>query len=112
MSVEFNFKKHESIKMLIPKTAISDGKINVIKRVDPRYLIKGYVVETLNGYIDNVFVSSPHPNCDPNTNKFCIPNILRKRKFDKQTAKIIEMILITYNLDNCYFKPKGYEIEF
>ena len=112
MSVKFHFKKHESIKLLIPKTVISDGKINVIKHIDSKYLIRGYIVETLNDYIDNVFISSPHPNCDPNTSKFCIPNILRKRKFDKQTEKIIEAILITLNLDNCYFRPKGYEIDF
>lgn len=92
-------------KMLIPEKMIYNGKVHQITGLESKYIIRQYVVKTIDKKIDTVYLNSVHPNCDQNTKQFCIPNILRNHKFNRESQLILENILITFNLDDCYFKP-------
>ena len=92
-------------KILVPERVIHNGKVYKLTNLGSKYIIKKYTVKTVNKKIDMVYLNSIHPNCDPNTNEFCIPNILRQHKFTKKTQRMLEQILTTFNLDDCYFKP-------
>jgi len=98
--------KEETInKILVPERMIYNGKVHKLTGLESKYIIKKYVVKTVNKKIDVVYLNSVHPNCDQNTKQFCMPNILRQHKFNKKTQLVIENILTTFNLDDCYFKP-------
>lgn len=94
-------------KILVPERLVHNKRVCKITGLESKYIIKKYTVKIVNGKIDSVYLDSVHPNCDPNTKQFCIPNILRQQKFNKKTQPILENIIITFNLDDCYFKPWG-----
>ena len=100
-------KKETINKILVPEKMIYNRKVYKITGLESKYIIKKYTVKTVNGKIDSVYLDSLHPNCDPDTKQFCIPNILRQQKFNKKIQPILENIIITFNLDDCYFKPWG-----
>ena len=97
--------------IFVPQRMIYNNKLYNIKRVAERYIIKGYRVDLIDGKIFNIIIDGVHPNADPNTNDFCIPDSLYDKEFDKEAQYIIENMLRTFNIDACYFTPWG-EIEF
>lgn len=92
-------------KIIVPERMIFNTKVHKITGIAPQYIIKEYIVKTVDKKIDTVCLKSSHPNCDPNTKQFCIPHMLRQYKFNKESQKMLEFILGTFNLDDCYFKP-------
>lgn len=87
-----NVKKVEVRKPIGPKKIVHDGDIYRIINYPEKYFIKGYHLTIIDGKIENVFVNGSHPNAEPSTGKFCIPNELRKMDFNTQTKKLLETI--------------------
>jgi len=100
-----NFKKVEVRKPIAPQKIIHNGNVYRILKYPDKYFIRGYKLTLHDGKIDNVHINGVHPNAQPGTGKFCIPNELRKMEFNHYTKKLLETILSQYNLNNCYFTP-------
>ncbi len=100
-----NIQKVDVRKPIGPKKIVHNGEVFQILSYPKKYFIKGYKITLVNGRIDNVHINGSHPNAQPHTGKFCIPNTLRKMDFNDDTQELLETILSQYNLNNCYFTP-------
>jgi len=104
-------KEVEIRKVIVPKKMIYRNSLSRITDIDPKYVMRKYIVRLIDGKIDSVYLDCVHPNSDPDTNQFCIPYELRNLPLDEQTIEYIEHMIGIFNLDNCYFTPWG-EIEY
>ena len=72
-------------KPIIPDKMFFDGRKFIITEVDQEFIIKEYYL-----YFDDdkrvqkLFLPHKHPNCDPETNLFCLPELLRRYLFLKR----------------------------
>lgn len=89
---------------LIPSRLIYRKEIYSITHIKNEYIIKTYKVFEVDGKVNRIYLESKHPNCDPKTNEFCLPEELKNQKL-KKVKKSIEYFLTTFNLDDCYFVP-------
>lgn len=100
-----DLKKVEVRNSIGPQKIIHNGSVYRIIKYPRKYFIRGYKLTLINGKIDNVHIKAAHPNAQPSTGKFCIPNELRKMPYNHNTQKLLEIILGQFNLNNCYFTP-------
>jgi hypothetical protein len=100
-----NIEKIEIRRPIGPKKIVHNGDVYKIIKYPKKYFIRGYRLTLINGKIDNVHINGEHPNAQPGTGKFCIPNDLRKIDYNDNTRNLLETILSQYNLNNCYFTP-------
>ena len=98
-------KTHNVREVHVPHKLIFKNQIHEIIDIDPKFVIKGFKVKTVNGKIDKVTISCPHPNANPKTGEFCIPHSIRSHDLNKNTVKMIQSMLNCFNLDDCYFTP-------
>lgn len=104
-------ENHKIKNLHVPKKIIYNGTIHEIINLNNKFVIKGYTIKTVDKKIDSIILNNPHPNANPKTGEFCIPNNLRQNCLNKTTLKIIECMLCCFNLDDCYFTPWD-EIEY
>ena len=99
---------------VVPKRIIFKRRLYEITYLDEKYFIFDYAIDTdINGKIFNVFIDAVHPNANPNTGSFCIPNKLRKHKVTNKSISMIESMLQCFDYDDCYFRPiKGVDIDY
>jgi len=98
-------------EVLTPCKLIFGNRIFELTKIDKKFIIKNYIIKTVDEKIDSIFIKNPHPNAKPRTGEFCIPNSLRKLDFNKNTLQMIRLMLCCFNLDDCYFTPWN-EIEY
>lgn len=91
--------------VVVPDKLIYRNEIFKIIDIHPKFIIKGFIVKTVNGNLDIIKVSNPHPNVNPINKNLCIPNRLRTLPLTPNTIIMIETILRCFNLDDCYFTP-------
>jgi hypothetical protein len=91
--------------IFVPNKLIFKNEIHKILDLEKKFVIRGYTIKIVDGKIDMVNIKNPHPNANPKTGEFCIPNGLRKHELDDKTKNIIEIMLCCFNLDDCYFTP-------
>jgi len=91
--------------VFVPNKLIFKNEIHEISDLRKKFVIRGYTIKTVNNKIDMVIIKNPHPNSDPNTGEFCIPQSLRKHEVNEKTKKIIEIMICCFDLDDCYFTP-------
>jgi len=100
-------KKYNIRKKLIPQRILTrEKKIYKIIEVDKPFIINEYdVITDKNDYIKELLLYSKHPNCDPASGRFCLPEEIIGKKFNTFTKRLIEEMLIVYNLRDAYFSP-------
>lgn len=98
-------------RILVPSQMIYKKELYEICDIDNKYIIRKYKVLFDNKKIYEVFIDALHPNSNPSSGEFCIPNDLKQCDFDDISQSILENILITFNIDDCYFTPWG-DIEY
>lgn len=101
--IEINYCKINCF--IRPKKIIFKHQIYEILDLPFKYIIKGYTIKLCDDKIEAIILNTQHPNADPQTNEFCIPNSLRKHKITKKSKAMINSILYCFNLDDCYFTP-------
>lgn len=74
-----------------------------IEEIPQKYIIREYIIKTINNKLDMIILKTPHPNCNPRTNEFCIPCLYRNMEYNQLTKGFINILLSCYNFDNCYF---------
>lgn len=104
-------KNHKIRKVHIPRKLIFKNQIHEITNINRKFVIKGYKIKTVDDKIDMVIINNPHPNANPRTGEFCIPDNLRQHELNESAINMIDCILICFNLDDCYFTPWD-EIEY
>jgi hypothetical protein len=105
MALEESIAKVETI--IIPNRLIYKGEIRKIRSVDKKYIINSYEVYMGGEIILKVKINALHPNCDPDTNEFCISDSLRFKVIDQKVLPTLENMFRTFNFDNCYYQPWG-----
>jgi hypothetical protein len=92
-------------RVITPSKLIYRSEIYKIIDIHPKFIVKGFVVKTVNNRMDIITVSAPHPNVNPTTKHLCIPHRIRDLPLTDNTIIMIETILDCFNLDDCYFTP-------
>ena len=116
-------KTYEVTNKLIPNKLVKGGRVYKIKWVREAYHIPKYqvIVDEHSRIIKVMLLNSFHPNAlekddsikgikpsrtVPEKVEFCIPKYFVGSKFGKDvTYDIIEKMLMTWNLNDCYYKP-------
>jgi hypothetical protein len=93
--------------IVVPTKLIFKSTMYRITSIDKKYIIDGYDLDVVDGKVDEIYIKSPHPNADPDTGLFCIPDSLREFDFDNKVTETINLMLSCFNLDDCYFTPWG-----
>lgn len=104
--------KNNTIRdVYVPNRLIFRHEVYQIIDIVRKFTIREYIIKTVDNKIDMVILNNPHPNANPQTGEFCIPNYLRSYEINKQSLQFIENMLRCFNLDSCYFTPWS-EIEY
>ena len=90
---------------ITPDTMIRSRKAYEIKNLHPLLIIRGFIVFTENQLVKNIMVMGIHPNVEPDTKMFCLPDHKLNKKFTERYFTQFMKILKTYYLDDCYFLP-------
>jgi hypothetical protein len=93
---------------VIPNKLITSSRCNQIKITDDNYIIKEFEIHTNDktNQIEMIkILNGKHPNCDPFTNVFCIPECLKRDVFNDQTLNKIVNMLMIFNFESAYYRP-------
>lgn len=108
------YPKQEGLKLkkniqqtIIPDIFIKNSIYYRITKLPEKYIIKDFTLQIDDDEcIKNIFLEHcHHPNCNPDTHKFCIDPKLRTFKFNRESSYFIFELLRRFNLDACYFSP-------
>lgn len=101
--------KYSAITSLVPNRLIYQNKLYSITDIDHDHYINKYEIFLDDeDRINIVCVDCDHPNADPQTDIFCLPEELKNRHISKKLIKEIEVVMETYNLNHSYFAPWSY----
>jgi hypothetical protein len=103
---------HIFIQKIIPNRVIEGKRAYHITHLDIMYHIDGFEVSLENSKVMNVRLFGFHPNCDPNTDNFCLPDFKKDVKFSSEYLKTIITNIETYYLDSSYFNPLGKHLRY
>jgi len=105
-------KRLDIVKILIPNRVFFQNELHKITYLDNKYIIKKYSVVLKNNFqLEKIQLENIHPNYE-NNQGFCISSNLKIQTWNINIQKIIENMLITFNLDNCYFTPNFIDLKF
>lgn len=101
---------------LVEKTYIYEGQIvpnRVIKNkaayeityLHPQYLLHGFLVITEQDFVKTITLFGYHPNRDPKTNLYCLPEYKKGVKYTETYFDMLLTNIKTYYLDDCFYTP-------
>jgi hypothetical protein len=105
-------KTHIFINQIIPNRVIMNKCAYTITHIDEQYYLDGFEVSTENDKVMNVRVFGFHPNCDPDTDNFCLPDFKKGVFLTSEYLNLILTNIQTYYLDNCFFNPTGKHLRY
>jgi len=105
-------KTHIFIKQIIPNRVIKGKNVYKITYLDKIFYLDGFEISTENDKVMNVRVFGFHPNCDTNTDNFCLPDFKKGVFLSDEYFKLILTNIQTYYLDNCFFNPTGKQLRY
>jgi len=103
---------HIFINKIIPNRVIKDKNVYEITYLNKMFHLDGFEVSTENGMVMNIRIFGFHPNCDPDTDNFCLPDYKKGTSFTTEYVNLIKTNIQTYYLDNCFFNPTGKELRY
>lgn len=93
-------------KRIVPDRLIFKNCVMKITTIYKKFIVNKYRIQfTHDNRVSRIFLDTVHPNCDPRTKVFCIPEELKNGKFDIAIIPFTENLIRTFNLDDCYFQP-------
>lgn len=90
---------------ITPDTMIRSRKAYEITFIHPLLVIGGFIVITENELVKNIMIMGVHPNVDPATKLYCLPEYKKNKKFTEKYFSQFVRTLKIYYLDDCYFQP-------
>jgi len=99
---------HHYFVDIVPKFIIEDGIPKRIKYLNPHYHLKGFVIKTVNGLLENVMIFGWHPNADLQTSILCLKDGEKGERISNihNFANLIRNRLSTYYYDHSHFRPE------
>jgi len=100
-------------KTVIPDKLICNSILRKIRIIDPEYYIENFIIYFKNKKIDKIVISKgKHPNCDPKTRIFCIPEFFNNFELDDKSLDIIINMFKIFNFDSAFYQPwKSFEYD-
>ena len=105
-------KNHIFITTVIPNRVIKEKNVYKITHLDEMFNLDGFEISTENDKVLNVRVFGIHPNCDTDTDNFCLPDFKKGVILTEDYLKLILTNIQTYYLDNCFFNPTGKQLHY
>jgi hypothetical protein len=105
-------KTHIFVNQVIPNRVIKEKNVHKITYLDEMFYLDGFEISTENDKVINVRVFGFHPNCDPNTDNFCLPDFKKGVFLTEKYFNLILTNIQTYYLDNCFFNPTGKQLRY
>ena len=102
---------HLFIQTITPTRIIQNKKVFEITHIDELYHLDGFEISTEKEKILNVRLFGFHPNCDPDTDIFCLPDFKKGIEFNQSSLNMIITNIKTYYLDSSYFNPLGRDVK-
>ena len=102
----------ESTEILVetivrPRRMIYRWRQYKINSADDMFTISKYKIYVTRNKVCKVSIDAKHPNYDDNKDEFCLPSCIKGRIINDNLIQLIEDILETFNLDNCYYNVWG-----
>ena len=97
---------------ITPNRMIENKNVYDIEYIDPLFIINGFTVITENDLVKNIILIGHHPNRDPDTYLYCLPDLKKDIPFDEYYYSMLLVNIRTYYLDQCYFKPTNKQIKY
>jgi len=102
-------RKYLFRRKIIPDKLICISNFYKIILIDSEYIINKFEV-----YVDEtrrvkkiLIVNGKHPNCDPETNIFCLPDSIKDRIINVDLINIIVETLKIFNYNSSYYQDWG-----
>jgi len=90
---------------ILPDKLIYDSNLYKIEITDPDYIINGFQVYTEKNKIQKIKLNCYHPNCNPKSKEFCIPDCVKNLELNKESIHLITNMLKLFNFDSSYYQP-------
>lgn len=105
-------KTHIFINRIIPNRVIKNRNVHKITYISRMFHLDGFEISTENDKVLNIRVFGFHPNCDPETDNFCLPDFKKGSYLTSDYLNLIKSNIQTYYLDNCFFNPTGKQLQY
>jgi hypothetical protein len=107
-------KTHLFIGIIYPDMVIKDRNAYQITFIDESLTLQGFAITTYteDNKISCINLFGDHPNCDPDTNAYCLPNQKVGMDLNNQTLSLLMQNFKTYYLDSAYFVPDSKDLEY
>jgi hypothetical protein len=107
-------KNHIFLVKIVPDTIIKNKNAYEIDHLDESMIIDGFSITTFTeeNIITTINVFGEHPNVDPDTTSYCIPNQKKGMKLNDETLSLIRTNLRTYYYDSAYFIPTMKQVSY
>jgi len=93
------------IQKIIPELVMKNQKVYNITYLNKILHLDGLEISIENEKVINIRLFGIHPNCDPDTDNYCLPDFKKGVKFSDKYLNLIYKNVKTYYLDSCYFNP-------
>jgi len=100
------------IQKIIPDRIVMDKNVYEITYLHEEYHLDGFQVNTENGKVINVKLFGYHPNCDTDTDIYCLPDFKKGVDFTSEYLNMIYTNIKTYYMDNCFFNNLGRKVRY
>jgi hypothetical protein len=94
---------------IVPNKLICNNSLYNISLNSDKYFIKRVIILiNENNIISKIMIldgDGIHPNCDPETKEFCLPDSIKCMELNDNTLEIIENTIKIFNFDSAFFQP-------
>jgi hypothetical protein len=91
-------------KTITPEKMLYNNEAYRILSLPKDYIISTYnLFLTDNQKLQKVLINAYHPNANPDTCEFCLPEYLKDKKLNDKDISLLETSFRTYYMNNCYF---------
>jgi len=105
-------KTYISLGKIIPTRVILNSCAYEITYIDKEFHLDGFEISTENDKVLNVRLFGGHPNCDPDTDLYCLQDYKKNVEITPEYLRLLKTNIRTYYLDNCYFNPTGRKLRY
>lgn len=102
------------IGKIYPDMVIKGRNAFEITSIDESLALEGFAITTYtkDNKISCINLFGDHPNCDPDTNAYCLPEDKAGMELNEATLSLLIKNFKTYYLDSAYFVPGGKDLEY
>ena len=107
-------KTHLFVGKIFPDMIIKDRTAYEITFIDESLVLQGFTITTYteDNKIACINLFGDHPNCDPDTNTYCLPDAKVGMEFNSGILNLLMQNFKTYYLDSAYFVPDSKDLEY